>query len=130
MVSKYNKLYWCDDGVGYRSQCIIALSMREAKKHFSKLTGGYIVDISALKLMRLPKEYQRKTLDWQPTEKILEDCQIVILSDPNLQSSDPMIQKLVLMSKRHYKFNRGRVFWFRNLKSRYVLQEKVLKYDK
>jgi hypothetical protein len=121
--SKYKKLYWCYDPATHaHARPLIANSIYSARKNFATYFGYYTTDIEAIKIKRLPKQYQDQNLDIWPDDQVVKDCGIVIIHH-GICSNDDLIKKLLSVSRRQFDLKKGRIFYFKDCKNKYVMQE-------
>lgn len=122
-ATKYRHLYWCEDCLGKYARPVVANGRYQAQKIFAQKYGYYTVDCFSRWIRRLPKQHQSFEGNF-PTDSLVKDCGIVILSSKAC-TSDPTELKIIQTYKRFYKKHSDRIFYFKELKKKFLLEEKT-----
>lgn len=122
--AKYKNIYICEDCVGKYSRLIVANGYYEARKIFAKLHGFYAVDCFVKRLARLPAQLQGQNINPLPDDKLVNSCGILII-DVTKCTADPVELKIISIAKRVFKDRSKRIIYCKELKNRFVFQEKI-----
>jgi len=124
MLSKYKHIYWCEDCLLKYGRPVIAYGAYQARKFFASMYGYYTVDVYAKRLARLPNHLQGLTDSQIPDDITIRQCGIWVI-DTTLPPKDDLEAKIITMAKRGFREPSHRIIYCKDLKSRFIFQEKI-----